>query len=125
MINRLFAFIVFITLVVTGIFIWFSSGHNHNNDFTIPFYLSALSVLVFRILTDLQTKKIVFATIIGVILALIIKIIIDWQFDPTSHNLFPFEIMIELFFISIASFIGATIGFIYRKIRESKFFGNR
>ena len=123
--TRLFAFIVLITVVVTGIFIWFSSYHNHNNDFTIPFVLSVLFALTFTILTELQIKKIVFATTIGVIIALIIKIIIDWQFDPTSHNLFPFEILIDLIIISIASLIGAAIGFIYRKFRKRKFFDNR
>ena len=120
--TRLFAFIVLITVVVTGIFIWFSSIHNHNNDFTVPFILSVLSTLSFSILTELQIKKIVFATTIGIMIALIIKIIIDTQFDPTSHNLFPFEIMIDLIFISIASLIGAAIGFIYRKFRKRKFF---
>src|SRR5204862_2260084 len=123
--KRFFAFIVLITVVVTGIFIWFSSNHNHNNDFTIPFVLSVLFALTFTILTELQIKKIVFATTTGVITALIIKIIIDWQFDPTSHNLFPFEIVIDLLVISIASLIGAAIGFIYRKFRKRKFFDNR
>ena len=122
---RPFAFIVLLTLVVTGIFIWFSSNHNNNNNFTIPFVLSVLFTLTFSILSELQLKKIVFATTIGVITALIIKIIIDTQFDPTSHNLFPFEIMIDLIIISIASLIGAAIGFIYRKVRKRKVFDNR
>ena len=123
--TRFFAFIVLITIVVTGIFIWFSFIHNHNNDFTIPFVLSVLFTLLFSILTELQIKKIVFATTIGIMIALIIKIIIDTQFDPTSHNLFPFEIMIGLTFISIASLIGAAIGFVYRKFKKRKFFNNR
>ena len=120
--TRLFAFIVLITVIMTGIFLWFSSYHNQSNDFTIPFVLSLLFPLAFSILTELKIKRIVFATIIGVIIALIIKIIIDLRFDPTSHNLFPFEIMIDLFIISIASLVGAAIGFIYRKFRRRKFF---
>ena len=122
--TRPFPFIVLITLFVTGIFIWFSSIHNHNNDFTIPFFLSVLFVLAFSILTEFQIMKIVVATIIGVIIALIIKIIIDLQFDPASHNLFPFEIIIDSFFILMASLIGAAVGFIYRKFRKKKFFDN-
>jgi hypothetical protein len=102
-------------------FIWFSSNHNRNNDFTIPFVLSVLCVLAFSILSQLKIRKIVFATTIGVIVALIIKIIIDWQFDPTSHNLFPFEIMIDLISILIASLIGAAVGLIYRKFIKKKF----
>jgi len=123
--TKLFAFIVFITIVATGICIWISTDHSHNNDFTIPFALTVLFVPVFTILTELQIDKIAAATIIGVIIALIIKIIIDWQFDPTSHNLFPFEIVIDLFAISIASLIGAAIGFIYRKFIKGRFSNNK
>ena len=122
---KIFAFIVLITVVVTGIFIWFSSDHNHNNDATIPFVLSASFALAFSILTELQLRKIVLATMIGVIIALIIKIIIDLQFDPTSHNLFPFEILIDLIFILIASLIGAGIGFIYRRFRKRNLIDNK
>jgi hypothetical protein len=80
---------------------------------------------VYCIFTAFQIGKIVSATIIGVILALIIKIKNDWRFDPTSHNLFPFEIVIDLFAISIATMIGAAIGSVYRKFRKRKIFDNR
>jgi hypothetical protein len=122
--KRLFAFIVVMATVVTGIFIWFSSNHNHNNDSTIPVALSVLVALTFSIVTELQLRKILFATTIGVIIALVIKIIIDLQFEPTSHNLFPFEILIDLIIISIASLVGAGIGFLYRRFRKQKFFDN-
>lgn len=123
--TRQFAFIVLISIVGTGIFIWFTSDHNHNNDFTIPFALAILFALAFSILTELQKRKIVIATTIGVMIALIIKIKIDWQFDPTSHNLFPFEIIIDSIVISIASLIGAALGYIYRKYIKKKFFDAR
>ena len=123
--KRLFAFIVVMGTVVTGIFIWFSSNHNHNNDSTIPVAVAVLFALTFSIVTELQLKKILFATTVGVIIALIIKIIIDLQFDPTSHNLFPFEILIDLIIISIASLIGAAIGFIFRRVRKQKFLDNK
>jgi len=118
--KRPLLFIVLITVVVTGIFIWFSSNHNSNGDLTISFVLSGLFALAFSILTGLQLRKIVLATMIGAIMALIIKIIIDWQFDPTSHNLLPFEILIDLVIISIASLIGTGIGLVYRKVRKRK-----
>ena len=123
--TRPFPFIVLITVVVTGIFIWISSYYNHNIDFTIPFVLSVLFAFAFSILTELQLRKIMLATTIGVIIALVTKIIIDWQLDPTSHNLFPFEIMIDLFVISIASLIGATIGLVYRRLRKRKLSDNK
>jgi len=117
-----FAFIVLITVVLTGLFIWFSSNHNHNDDFIIPFILSVLFALAFHLLTELQKRKIVLATAIGVTLALIVKIIIDWQFDPTSHNLFPFEIVMDFTIVSIASLIGVGFGYIFRRLRRRKLF---
>jgi predicted neutral ceramidase superfamily lipid hydrolase len=123
--KRLFAFIVQMTIVVTGIFIWFSSNHNRDNDPAIPSALAVLFALTFSILTELQLRIILFATTIGVEVALVIKIIIDWRFDPTSHNLFPLEVLIDLIIILIASLIGVAIGFIYRKFRKRKFFDNK
>jgi hypothetical protein len=113
------------TVIVTGTFVWFSSNHNPQNDVAIPFVLAVLFGLTLSILTELQIKKILFATTIGVVIALVIKIIIDWQFDPTSHNLFPFEILIDLVIVSIASLIGGAIGFIYRKFIKPRFSGNK
>ncbi|HSB92320.1 MAG TPA: hypothetical protein VLC28_04345, partial [Flavitalea sp.] len=75
-----FAGIVFITMVLTGLFTWFSSNHNHNNDLAIPLLLSVLFALAFDILTDFGIGKIVFATAMGITLALVVKILIDWQF---------------------------------------------
>jgi hypothetical protein len=114
--------IVLATAVATGAFLWFFSNHNHNNDFTIPVSLAILSVLAFSILTELELTRIAFTVIIGVMIALIIKIIIDWQFDPSSHSLFPFEIVIDSFIILVASLIGVAIGLVYRKFIKRKFF---
>jgi len=118
--KSLFAVAVLIAIAVTGMFIWLSTDYNHNNDMTIPFALSVLFALTLSILTELQTKKILFATIIGVLILIIIKIIIDWQSDPTSHNLFPFEILIDLIVISATSLIGVAMGLIYRGLRRRK-----
>jgi flagellar basal body-associated protein FliL len=63
--KRLFAFIVLMTIVVTGIFTWFSSSHNHDSDPAIPFALAVLFALTFSILTELQLRIIPFATTIG------------------------------------------------------------
>lgn len=123
--KRPFSFVTLISVVVTGIFIWFSSHHNHNNDFTIPFVLSVILTLAFSILTELPIGKIALATTLGVIIALIIKIIIDWQFEPTSHNMFPFEIVIDLIIVSVAALIGASIGLMYRKIRKTRIIDNK
>ena len=63
--KRSFAFIVLISVVVTGTLVWFTSNHNHNNDFAIPLVLSVLLAFAFSILTELQLRKIMFATTMG------------------------------------------------------------
>ena len=113
-----FAGIVLITTIVSGLFTWFSSNHNHNNDIAIPLLLSVLFALAFDVLTDSDNGKIVFATAIGITLALVVKILIDWQFDPTSHNLFPFEIVINFIAVSVGALVGIICGYVYRRIRK-------
>lgn len=120
--KSLFLVIALVTAIVTGIFIWFSLSHNHNNDFTIPFFLAVFLAFGFSILTQLELSKVVLATTIGETVALMIEIIIDVRSDPSSHNLFPFEVVIDLIVISFASLIGAGIGFIYRKLKRRKSF---
>ncbi|HSB94508.1 MAG TPA: hypothetical protein VLC28_15395 [Flavitalea sp.] len=113
-----FAGIVFITTIVTGLFTWFSSNHNHNNDIAMTLLLSILFALACDMLTNFDNGKIVFATATGITLALVVKILIDWQFDPTSHNLFPFEIVINFIAASVASLVGIGCGYVYRRIRR-------
>jgi len=50
----LFLFIVFLTVIVTGIFFWFSAHHNPKNDVTIPLVVAVLFGVTLSILTELQ-----------------------------------------------------------------------
>ena len=117
---KLFILLVTIATIVVGMFTWFSSNHEHNNDFTLPFILSMLLALVFSITTRFEILKIIFATTMGVLLSIIIKIIIDWHYDPTSHNLFPFEIIIDAFWIFIPSVIGVLPAVLFRWITKKR-----
>jgi len=101
-------------------FIWFSSNHEHNNDFTIPLTLTLLLAFAFSIITRFKIAKIIFATTIGVLLSIIIKINIDWHYDPTSHDLFPFEILIDAFVIFVTAIIGVLLAVLFRWITKKR-----
>jgi ammonia channel protein AmtB len=117
---KLFISLIIIAAIVVGMFTWFSSNHEHDNDFTLLFSLSILLALLFTITTRLEIVRIIFATTIGVLLSIIIKIIIDWHYNPTSHNLFPFEIIIDAFLIFIVTLIGALAGALFRWIIKKR-----
>jgi hypothetical protein len=115
-----FVLLLITATIVVGMFTWFSSNHEHNNDFTLPGILTMLLALVFSIATRLEILKIIFATTGGVLLSLIIKIIIDGYYDPTSHNLWPFEIIIVGFLILVACVVGVLPGVLFRLLKKRK-----
>jgi hypothetical protein len=41
------------------------------------------------------------------------------QVDPTSHNLFPFEIIITAFMACIAALIGVVVGLLGKMLRKA------
>jgi hypothetical protein len=43
----------------------------------------------------------------GVMLGMLSRILVDILLDPTSHNLFPFELMIGLVIVLPVCFVGA------------------
>jgi hypothetical protein len=85
-------------------------GHNHSNDITFPFLVCCLLALLFCVLSNLANETIFKSITLGYVLAIIIKILIDFQFDPTSHNLFPFEIIISSVIGFVAALIGVALG---------------
>src|SRR5438045_2642527 len=118
--QKLFILLVTIATMVIGMFTWFSSNHEHNNDFTLPLILTLLLAFAFSILTRFKISKIIFATTIGVLLSIIIKINIDWHYDPTPHNLFPFEILIDASLIFTTAVIGVITAILFRWIIKKR-----
>jgi hypothetical protein len=90
----------------------------------IPCGLAVLYALAFTILTQVEQKKIVWATTIGAMIAIVINFFIDWHFDPTSHNLLPFEFILDVVVVLFASIIGVAIGSIYRWFRKRRLSDN-
>ncbi len=110
--------ILFATLLQGAAFLFYP-GHNHSNDYTVPFVAGVLLAFLFCSLTRLRLSTIVIIITISNTIALIGKIIVDMQVDPSSHNLFPFEIIITAFIACIAAVIGAAVGLLGKRLRKA------
>lgn len=101
--------------LLQGAAMFLYTGRNQSNDYTLLFGVACLLAFLFCLLTRLHLGTIVITITIGGIIALISKIIVDMQVDPTSHNLLPFEIVITACIACIAALIGAVLGKMIRK----------
>ncbi len=116
---KLVILLLLIAIFGAGLPMWFTFEHNKNN-LTIPLIISLLLAFVFSVWTKLKLAMVYFVTTIGVLISIIIKIIIDAYIDPTSHNLFPFEILIDGFYVLCTSLIGAAIGVLIKTYRTKR-----
>jgi membrane associated rhomboid family serine protease len=110
--------LLLITTILIGLAMLFTPGHNHSNDMTLPFIVCALTALLFCLLSGLAFGAILLFTTGGFVLALIFKIIVDGYFDPNSHNLFPFEIVISGTVAFVAAVIGAATGLLLKRLKK-------
>ncbi len=113
-------FTIVVSILVAGLPIWFKSNDNNANDFLIPLMASLILGITFIVLTKHKISTICYATTFGVIAAIIINITIDTKRDTTSHNLLPFEVLIDTIFVFFASFAGASLGNFIRLLVKRK-----
>lgn len=113
-----FVVLVVIALLGSGYFWWQPSSQQANlHDVTLPwgcvaFLTGVVGVLVLK-------RPILFsswAAALGFILAVMARVIYDTRIDPTSHNLFPFEIIIAFFISFTTSLLGGFAGWSLAKI---------
>ena len=105
-----------ISVIVIAVPFVISSTHNHNNDLGIPLILCTILALLLVLFLKLEVITSAALTTAGGIIAMIIGMFVDWHYDPTSHNLFPFEIVINTILFFIASITGAGLGFAFNKL---------
>ena len=117
--NKTRAFGLFLlAILASGLPMWFNSNHEHENDATLTLAIPLLLTLLSRITTKLRSRTICFAVAAGAWIAMVIKIFIDLHYNPTSHNLFPFEVVIDGILISLAALAGIAIGTIIERLRN-------
>jgi len=116
--NKPIALLLLITAVSVAAAMFLTSGPNHSNDITLPFFLSCFLSLFFVFWSGRRIGTVLLTITIGYVAATIIKIIVDLNIDPSSHNLFPFEVLISGFVGLVAAVIGSAIGMIYKRFRK-------
>jgi hypothetical protein len=118
MTSKPIALLLLITVVSVGAAMFLTQGSEHANDITIPFFLTCFLALFFLLWSERSIGRILFTVTIGYVIASIVKISVDLKVNPTSHNLFPFEVLISGFVGIVAALIGSAIGMIYKWFRK-------
>lgn len=76
-----------------------------------------LLALFFTVLTKDQEKKILVIVPGALLIAVFLRVIINSIADPTSHNLWPFELIMYAVISFPAALIGTGVGFVAKRIR--------
>lgn len=118
--NKIGIWITLVGLIIGGLAYWFQP-YNESTVFGINMYLIMsvgaffASMLLMLSLSQKPTKIALFVSL-GVILAVLARIIYDTAFwDATSHNLAPFEIIISGIVTIPCAFIGVYLAFFIKK----------
>lgn len=81
------------------------------------FALIAVLVAVTFAVKDLKNSMLVgVAAACGAIAAIVVRIAFDVVGDPTSHNLWPFELALAGIFIVPSALLGAAVGMVARRV---------
>lgn len=125
--NRQSILIIGLGLFVAGIFHW-TIPYSDMNMFSRPFILkwSISAILIAATGVSVFSKTILKASLLttfGFISAVMLRVIYDTTFiDSTSHNLWPFEVIIALMIVFPASLIGALLShFLIGSLFEDRF----
>lgn len=106
--------LLIVATLATGLMFWpvpYSELDYTSTSHLTTWIISALIAgFIGVILLRKSTKHTTLLVTTGFLLAVIIKVNIDYFDDPTNHNLVPFELLITLLIALPPAFIGAWIG---------------
>ena len=105
-----------LSAAIAGIFIWLQLYYPLLKQWTAIVIFTGVLALIYRLITFEPNKIIMLIVPGGFMMAYIIKIIIDCIADPTSHNLWPFEIIILSIIIFLSVLIGLGLGILIKKV---------
>lgn len=81
------------------------------------FALISIAVALIFASNDFRKSMLMGATVAaGAIGAVAVRIVIDVVGDPTSHNLWPFEIVIASLFVVPSALLGSAVGVVIRRL---------
>ena len=105
-----------ISLVLTGVFLWITPYFPLLKSWkAIAIFVLSLALL-FTVFSKETNKMIIPAVFCGYMGAYIIQVIIDIISDPTSHNLWPIEIILLTWTVLPSALIGYGLGFVVKKL---------
>lgn len=122
--NKIRICITLAGLIIGGIAYWFQP-YNHDTVLGINMYLimtvgAFFASLFLMLFGNEKPSKIALLVSLGVLLAVLARIIYDTTFvDPTSHNLAPFEIIICGIITIPSAFAGTFFDFSLKIIKNN------
>jgi hypothetical protein len=114
---------ILVGIIISGLAYWFHP-YNQNTVFGINKWVimgigAFLGTLLLMVFLKEKPLKIALFVSLGVLLGVFARIIYDITLrDSTSHNLFPFEIIISSIVTVPCAFTGVYLGFLIKKYFE-------
>ncbi|MFN3757681.1 MAG: hypothetical protein ACK4SF_00570 [Algoriphagus aquaeductus] len=103
--------ILILGFIVGAIGYWTADFSEEKALYESVFYIKApgafIAVLIAGLLRKKEPAQNALRVTFGVMLGMLSRILFDMTLDPSSHNLFPFELMIGLVIVMPAAFVGS------------------
>jgi hypothetical protein len=118
--NRKSTLGIIVVGIIAGVLSYWFNGYNQITAFGISIYLllaigSFIGSFILSLIIHDSVAKTALLVSAGVILAISGRVIFDLLKDPSSHNLFPFEMLISFAVSFPCSFVGSFLASLYEK----------
>jgi|MDSY01.1.fsa_nt_gb hypothetical protein len=120
--KKIVLLIILVGIMAGGLSYWFNP-YNEMSLFGISIYklMSAgafLGSLSLTLILNEKPWKIALLITSGIIIGIMCRIIFDGINDSSTHNLFPFEIIIALFITVPSAFIGSYLSLLIKHLKS-------
>ena len=126
--NKIVILIIFVGIMAGGLSYWFNP-YNELSLLGISIYKlmgagAFLSSLSLTLILNEKPWKIALLITTGIIIGIMCRIIFDGINDSSTHNLFPFEIIIALFVSVPSAFIGSYLSVLIKYVKSKMTIAN-
>jgi len=120
--NKVIILIILVGIIAGGFSYWFNP-YSEMRFLGIHIYKllasgAFLGSLVLTLILNGKAWKIALLITGGVIIAIFCRIVFDIIIDSSTHNLFPFEIIIALFITGPSAFIGSYLAQLIKYLKS-------
>ena len=126
--NKIVILIIFVGIMAGGLSYWFNP-YNELSLLGISIYKlmgagAFLGSLSLTLILNEKPWKIALLITTGIIIGIMCRIIFDGINDSSTHNLFPFEIIIALFVSVPSAFIGSYLSVLIKYVKSKMTIAN-